>query len=78
MILPKLGGGWQKKKEKNWEKNGGGPPLFFGGLDQQRHAAKDGGQPFTLNYNGEDDYSGAAVKDSDRPDVVGPIRLQLP
>jgi len=30
------------------------------------------GQPFTLNYNGEDDYSGGGEGD-DRPDVVGPI-----
>jgi hypothetical protein len=30
------------------------------------------GQPFTLNYNGEDDYSGGGDA-FDRPDVVGPI-----
>ena len=30
------------------------------------------GQPFTLNYNGEDDYSGGG-EGYDRPDVVGPI-----
>jgi hypothetical protein len=30
------------------------------------------GQPFTLNYNGEDDYSGGG-DGYDRPDVVGPI-----
>ena len=30
------------------------------------------GQPFTLNYNGEDDYSGGG-DGFDRPDVVGPI-----
>jgi hypothetical protein len=30
------------------------------------------GQPFTLNYNGEDDYSGGGDA-YDRPDVVGPI-----
>jgi len=30
------------------------------------------GQPFTLNYNGEDDYSGGGDF-YDRPDVVGPI-----
>src|SRR5262249_9901395 len=30
------------------------------------------GQPFTLNYNGEDDYSGGGAA-FDRPDVVGPI-----
>jgi hypothetical protein len=31
------------------------------------------GHPFSLNYNGIDDYSGAA-SDFDRPDVVGPIK----
>jgi hypothetical protein len=30
------------------------------------------GQPFTLNYNGEDDYSGGGDA-FDRPDLVGPI-----
>ena len=30
------------------------------------------GQPFTLNFNGEDDYSGGG-EGYDRPDVVGPI-----
>ena len=30
------------------------------------------GQPFTLNYNAEDDYSGGG-DGYDRPDVVGPI-----
>jgi hypothetical protein len=30
------------------------------------------GQPFTLNYNGEDDYSGGG-DGFDRPDVIGPI-----
>jgi len=30
------------------------------------------GQPFTLNYNGEDDFSGSG-EGYDRPDVVGPI-----
>jgi len=30
------------------------------------------GQPFTLNFNGEDDYSGSG-EGYDRPDVVGPI-----
>ncbi len=30
------------------------------------------GQPFTLNYNGEDDFSGGG-DGFDRPDVVGPI-----
>jgi hypothetical protein len=30
------------------------------------------GQPFTLNYNGEDDYSGSG-EGFDRPDVIGPI-----
>ena len=31
------------------------------------------GQPFTLNYNGEDDFSGSG-EGFDRPDVVGPIK----
>jgi hypothetical protein len=31
------------------------------------------GHPFSLNYNGIDDYSGAAT-DFDRPDGVGPIK----
>ena len=40
------------------------------------------GQPFQLNYNFEDDYSGSG-NGFDRPDVVGPIvynahSLQLP
>ena len=30
------------------------------------------GQPFTLNYNVEDDYSGGG-DGFDRPDVVGPV-----
>jgi hypothetical protein len=30
------------------------------------------GQPFTLNFNGEDDYSGGG-EGYDRPDVVGPV-----
>ena len=30
------------------------------------------GQPFQLNYNFEDDYSGSG-NGFDRPDVVGPI-----
>jgi hypothetical protein len=31
------------------------------------------GQPFTLNYNAEDDFSGSG-EGYDRPDVVGPIK----
>ncbi len=35
-------------------------------------ATLQSGQPFTLNYNFEDDYSGGG-DGFDRPDVVGPI-----
>jgi carboxypeptidase family protein/TonB-dependent receptor-like protein len=55
--LPKLGGGWQRLKN-GW------------GLDSS--VTLQTGQPFTLNYNGEDDYSGSG-EGFDRPDVVGPI-----
>ena len=54
--VPKMGGGLQKLKN-GW------------GFDST--ASLQGGQPFTLNYNGEDDYSGGGG--FDRPDVVGPI-----
>jgi Carboxypeptidase regulatory-like domain/TonB-dependent Receptor Plug Domain/TonB dependent receptor len=55
--LPKLAGGWQKMKN-GW------------GLDST--VTLQTGQPFTLNYNAEDDYSGSG-EGYDRPDVVGPI-----
>jgi hypothetical protein len=55
--LPALGGGSQKLKN-GW------------GLDST--VTLQTGQPFTLNYNGEDDYSGSG-EGFDRPDVVGPI-----
>jgi hypothetical protein len=56
--LPPMGGGWQKLKN-GW------------GIDSI--VTIQTGQPFTLNYNGEDDYSGGG-DGYDRPDVVGPIR----
>ena len=55
--FPTMGGGWQKLKN-GW------------GIDST--ATLQSGQPFTLNYNGEDDYSGGGDA-FDRPDVVGPI-----
>jgi hypothetical protein len=54
--LPHMGGGWQKLKN-GW------------GLDST--VTLQSGQPFQLNYNFEDDFSGSAEGD-DRPDVVGP------
>lgn len=56
--LPTMGGGWQKLKN-GW------------GIDSV--VTIQTGQPFTLNYNGEDDYSGGGDF-FDRPDVVGPIQ----
>jgi hypothetical protein len=56
--LPKMGGNWQKLK------NGWGINSILTLQD---------GQPFQLNYNFEDDYSGSG-NGFDRPDVVGPIR----
>jgi hypothetical protein len=56
-VLPSMGGGWQRLK------NGWG---FDSAVTVQS------GQPFTLNYNGVDDYSGGGDA-YDRPDVVGPI-----
>jgi hypothetical protein len=56
--LRPMGGGWQKLKN-GW------------GVDSA--VTIQTGQPFTLNYNGEDDYSGGGDA-FDRPDVVGPIR----
>jgi hypothetical protein len=55
--MPSMGGGWQRLK------NGWG---FDSTVTVQT------GQPFTLNYNGEDDFSGSG-EGFDRPDVVGPI-----
>jgi len=55
--LPAIGGGLQKLKN-GW------------GLDST--VSVQSGQPFTLNYNFEDDYSGGG-DGFDRPDVVGPI-----
>jgi hypothetical protein len=55
--LPTMGGGWQKLKN-GW------------GLDST--VSIQSGQPFTLNYNFEDDYSGGG-DGFDRPDVVGPV-----
>jgi Carboxypeptidase regulatory-like domain/TonB dependent receptor len=56
-ALPNMAGGWQRLR------NGWG---FDSTVTVQT------GQPFTLNYNGEDDYSGSG-EGYDRPDVVGPI-----
>jgi hypothetical protein len=55
--LPRIDGGSEKLKN-GW------------GLDST--VTLQSGQPFTLNYNGEDDYSGGGEA-YDRPDVVGPI-----
>ena len=55
--LPKMGGGMQKLK------NGWGLNSIL---------TLQNGQPFQLNYNFEDDYSGSG-SGFDRPDVVGPI-----
>jgi len=55
--LPKMSGGWQKLR------NGWGADSTI---------TLQSGQPFTLNYNFEDDYSGGG-DGFDRPDVVGPI-----
>jgi hypothetical protein len=56
-AVPTMGGGMAKLK------NGWG---FDSTVTLQT------GQPFTLNYNGEDDYSGSG-EGFDRPDVIGPI-----
>ncbi|MGH9499114.1 MAG: TonB-dependent receptor domain-containing protein [Terriglobales bacterium] len=55
--LPKMGGDWSRLKN-GW------------GTDST--VTLQSGQPFTLNYNFEDDYSGGG-DGFDRPDVVGPI-----
>ncbi len=56
-AMPSMSGGWQKLKN-GW------------GFDST--VTVQSGQPFTLNYNAEDDYSGGG-DGYDRPDVVGPI-----
>jgi outer membrane receptor protein involved in Fe transport len=55
--LPKMGGGMQKLKN-GWGVNS--------------TVTLQSGQPFQLNYNFEDDFSGSG-NGFDRPDVVGPI-----
>jgi hypothetical protein len=55
--FPKMAGDWQKLKN-GW------------GLNSV--VTLQSGQPFQLNYNFEDDYSGSG-NGFDRPDVVGPI-----
>jgi Carboxypeptidase regulatory-like domain/TonB dependent receptor len=55
--FPSMGGSWQRLKS-GW------------GADST--ITLQSGQPFTLNYNFEDDYSGGG-DGFDRPDVVGPI-----
>jgi hypothetical protein len=55
--FPTMGGGWQRLKN-GW------------GINST--VTLQSGQPFTLNYNFEDDYSGGG-DGFDRPDVVGPI-----
>jgi len=55
--LPKMNGGMQKLKN---------------GWGIESTVTLQTGQPFTLNFNAEDDFSGSA-EGYDRPDVVGPI-----
>ena len=55
--FPKLAGSWQRLKS---------------GWGAESTVTMQSGQPFTLNYNFEDDYSGGG-DGFDRPDVVGPI-----
>jgi hypothetical protein len=56
-VLPNQSGGWSRLRN-GW------------GVDST--TTLQSGQPFTLNYNAEDDYSGGGDA-YDRPDVVGPI-----
>src|ERR1017187_793856 len=56
--LPKMAGNWQKVK------NGWGLNSIL---------TLQSGQPFQLNYNFQDDFSGSG-EGFDRPDVVGPIK----
>jgi hypothetical protein len=58
--FPKMGGSWQRLK------NGWGINSIL---------TLQSGQPFQLNYNFEDDYSGSG-SGFDRPDVVGPIKYR--
>ena len=51
----------------------GGPGRLKSGWGVDGTATLQSGQPFTLNYNFEGDYSGAG-EGFDRPDVVGPIQ----
>jgi hypothetical protein len=55
--LPKMGGDWQRLKN---------------GWGMNSTVTLQSGQPFQLNYNFEDDFSGSG-NGFDRPDVVGPI-----
>ncbi len=55
--FPTMGGDWKRLKN-GW------------GINST--ATLQSGQPFTLNYNFEDDYSGGG-DGFDRPDVVGPV-----
>jgi hypothetical protein len=52
--------------------HGGSMAKLKDGWGFQSSANIQSGQPFTLNYNAEDDYSGGG-DGYDRPDVVGPI-----
>ena len=56
----------------NFPKMGGSMQKFKNGWGVDSTATLQSGQPFTLNYNFEDDYSGGG-DGFDRPDVVGPI-----
>jgi hypothetical protein len=51
---------------------GGSMQRLKNGWGLESTVSLQSGQPFTLNYNGEDDYSGGGDF-FDRPDVVGPI-----
>jgi len=51
---------------------GGSMQRFKNGWAFDSTVSLQSGQPFTLNYNAEDDYSGGG-EGYDRPDVVGPI-----
>jgi len=57
--FPNMGGGWQKLK------NGWGINSIL---------TLQSGQPFNLNYNFWDDYSGSGNA-IDRPDVIGPVTI---
>lgn len=53
-------------------KKGGGMAKLKDGWGIESAATLQSGQPFNLNYNFEDDYSGGG-DGFDRPDVVGPV-----